>query len=125
MMTNLITQQSLESTNTLTYQILPETTGNSLLEPYNPLATIPICRILPNETTLTPRNTGTDDTRLNTNRADKKQSVQSKYLPEWTDALFEQMQVRWAREGRRARHVAVADPERLDLQAAASINQLH
>jgi hypothetical protein len=72
MMTNLITQQSLESTNTLTYQILPETTRNSLLEPYNPLATIPVCRILPNQTTLTPtRNTGTDDSKLNTTTTDK------------------------------------------------------
>jgi hypothetical protein len=61
--------QSLESANTVTYQILPETTRNSLLEPYNPLATIPVCRILGNQTTI--RNAGRDNTKLNTTTTDK------------------------------------------------------
>jgi hypothetical protein len=38
------------------------------------------------------------------------------YLPEGTDAILEEMKVSGARQGRRARKVAVANPERFDLQ---------
>lgn len=38
------------------------------------------------------------------------------YLPERTDAILEEMKVSGAWQGRRARKVAVANPERFDLQ---------